>query len=491
MLNPRILFASFLLPLFLAACGSNPSASPAASGSSPTPPPATEASPSQIAKNTPIPTTPAETPAPAGLNASGPHVLFDSGQGIWIANPDGGFPTRMSEYGTGKCNQDLHDAVAPGGDSLAVAAIGKTGIDLLLVDIPGGSTTTVARLLDITRLDLALDSLSLKAFAYYAITEFPNLAWRPGQGGVLAYVNAILGPTTDLFTYDREREESRRHAEDPSQAIHPIWSPDGDYLLFFGVNWLPPYGQTYVTFDPMQGFWAVRLSDGEMIPQPAPLGTHLNFVGWRDGTHYLVYDSDTECIARDLRAVDLVTGEAAPVLEGCLHARPAWSPGNRTAMVSVGPDCECGISPGTYLLPPDRPEPIRLMEEQTLEVFWLAESGVFYAYPAALFSADGESRYDPPAAGASYHPAVSAAGHQAWEVVADRRGRVAVKPAGADWREILAANVSLLIWDAVSGDTLLIALENGDLYSAAAPDFLPRLTGRIGWNSSQAVWVEG
>src|SRR4030042_5961980 len=118
------------------------------------------------------------------------------------------------------------------------------------MEIPGGRIKTVARLIDITRRELSVNSMTAKAFAYYAITEFPNLAWQPGSGGVLAYTAMGDGATADLFTFDFNWEKVRHVEQDPSQAIRPIWSPDGSHLLFFGVEWLPPFGATYITFEP-------------------------------------------------------------------------------------------------------------------------------------------------------------------------------------------------------------------------------------------------
>jgi dipeptidyl aminopeptidase/acylaminoacyl peptidase len=498
MIIRRNFLPAIFLAVVLSACGQSPEVS-----SAPTEPGPTEgsvavisASPTTGGAPTPTPSpqsTPTETAlpptaAPTALNPEGPYVVFAGPQGIWIANPDGSFPTQISQSGIGTDGLELRDSLSADGGSVALTAFGKTGIDLFLVDIPSGQSKTVARLLDVSRQELAFNSLSPKAFAYYAITDYPDLAWQPG-GDVLAFVGADPGPTTDMYTYDRAQDKSRRLETDPAQAIRPIWSPDGEYLLYFGIDWLPPFGQTYVTLDPMAGFWAVRASDGELIPQPKLKGTDRNFVGWRDDTHYLVYDSDESCAARDLRAVDLLTGDTEMIAGFCFHSKPAWSPANGAVLLSVWPDCDCGLAAGVYLYLPGRDSPLRLAEKQALETYWLPESGYFYAYPEALFSADGQTRYDPPAAGASYHPAVSAGGFQAWEIVADHHSRVTVMTGGGPWRDILEGNVSLLAWDPASGDVLLIVLENGELYSAAAPDFQPKMTGRVGWDTGQAVWI--
>ena len=131
------------------------------------------------------------------------------------------------------------------------------------------------------------------------------------------------------------RARSRQLVQDPAQTIDPIWSPDGKYLLYIGISWVPPYGPSYVAFHPMDGLWAVRVSDGVAIPQPAPEGTYQNLLGWSDDSHYLMYDSDKQCLARNLRSVDVTTGQETPIVDFCFFAQPAWSPENRSVIFSI------------------------------------------------------------------------------------------------------------------------------------------------------------
>jgi hypothetical protein len=432
---------------------------------------------------------PQATGAPGGLNPAGPYAVFAGDQGIWIANPDGSFPTRISEPGLGKGGQDLRSAISPDGKTLAMTATGKTGLDLVLVEIPGGKTKTVFRLIDITRRELSLNSVTPKAFAYYAITDFPSLAWQPGGEGGLAFVAAGEGGMADLFTYDVAHEKTRHIEEDASQAISPIWSPDGGYLLFFGVNWKPPYGATYITFQPMAGFWAVQASDNRILPQGMPTGTYRNFLGWRDDTHYLIFDSTKDCPAKNLRSVDLRTGEALTIAEYCLNTVPAWSPTSGAILLSVGPECGCDIGEGVFLLTADSSAPVRLLEKEAFDIDWLPESGVFYAFPEALFSADGRQRYDPPVRGSSFRPAVSKTGNQAWVVIENHRSRVVARTPGADWRTVLKGGVSAMLWDPIAGETLLMVLDTGLIETAVAPDFTPLQAGVLGGYFDQATWT--
>ena len=60
---------------------------------------------------------------------------------------------------------------------------------------------------------------------------------------------------------------------------------------------------------------------------------------------------------------------------------------------------------------------------------------------------------------------------------------------GGKWQTILNGLVDELIWDPMTGETLLIALDDGSLYAASYPDFIPRLMGNLGGRTSQAIWI--
>ena len=132
--------------------------------------------------------------------------------------------------------------------------------------------------------------------------------------------------------------------------------------------------------------------------------------------------------------------------------------------------------------------PQKLDENKAYEVAWMPESRVFNAYPEALFSADGSIRYDPPVYEASYLPAISAQGYQAWYVIQDRKGRVVVNNGDGEWKTVIEGHASQLLWDPLEGKTLIIAMEDGGLYAATFPDFVPIKTGSLDGKVNQAVW---
>ena len=91
---------------------------------------------------------------------------------------------------------------------------------------------------------------SPKAITSYAIMDYSNVAWQPGDGRLLAFTGAINGPTSDLYLYDTQSGEFTQLTDGPSQAIAPSWSPDGQVhsplrsqlgaSLWWSHRWLQP-----------------------------------------------------------------------------------------------------------------------------------------------------------------------------------------------------------------------------------------------------------
>jgi hypothetical protein len=235
----------------------------------------------------------------------------------------------------------------------------------------------------------------------------------------------------------------------------------------------------------MDGSWAVRVPDGQVISQPA-LVHPSGFVGWMDGTRYLMLD-----FAGDLLQVDVESGEARIFLMGfCPIADAVPSADGRAVLLSVLPEAGCPAGAGVYRWEPaGAGAPTLLDPERSWGMEWLEESDAFYVYPIALFSADGSRRSEPPVLDASYEPAVSAAGYEAWEVIQNTDGRVMVRAGQEAWQEILRVDVAELLWDPLTGETLLIAARDGTLYAASAPDFVPRIVADLGGSVDQAIWV--
>lgn len=413
------------------------------------------------------------------------YTMYAGPDGIWLSRPDGSSLTKLTDLGINQA--DLDRARSPRGDRLALIVSNDEGLDLVEVEIPSGETKTIAHLYSITTDELVENPTSARAFTAYAIRDYDNVAWQPGEGRYLAFVGAMNGPTSDLYLYDTQSGEITQLTDGPSQAVFPTWPWDGKYILHYGVSWKGPFGGAILGHDHIDGVWAVQVEDGKVITLPKPKSVTLNFVGWQDATHYITYDSDETCFSQNLRSVDVVTGKTTPIMDSSFYYGIAYSPVYQAFLFAGAEGCSNSPGEGTFLLPDGQTTPIKVLDKKVYEVDWIPESQAFYAYPEGFFSADGTKIYDPPVYDKSFHPAISFNDYQAWEVIENQQGRVVVKVPGADWQTALEGDVAALAWNPVSAETLAIVLKDGSLYVASAPDFTPQLMGKV--EAVNQIWV--
>ncbi len=476
----------FLILLLITSCGSNPSRDVDSEATR------TQAQIEQSLLATPDLSLPTEKPASPSteelaatrLSASG-YIVFKGGSGVWITNALGSSPVQLSAH---ENRGDLRRAISPGGDKIALLETGDDGLNLVIVQIPSGERETVAQVLALSR-EENIKNTSPKAFALYAIIDYDSVAWQPGEGRLLAFTAAIEGPTSDLYLYDTQTKEVTRLTDGYSQAVSPSWSLDGRYILHYGVSWVQPFGGAIGGHNRFDGVWAVDASSGEIIIQPKPEGVALHFVGWQDDSHYITFDNSEDRGAQNLRSIDVATGESTPLMEQSFAYYIDFSPETDTLLIAGHGDCPDSLEDGAYLLSLNENSLVRVVDERIWGIEWLPESQVFEAYPEALLSPDGETRYDPPVYDQSFNPAISPLGFEAWEVIENQQGRVVVRIPGGDWQDILDGSVDVLIWDPVTGENLIIVLRDGSLYTASYPDFNTIKQGDLGRAINQAVWL--
>jgi hypothetical protein len=434
----------------------------------------------------PLPLPSTEEPVLSNLNADGPYVAFKGMSGIWITNPDGSYPTKISDH---ELQGDLRQAISPNGDQIAYTVKNEQGIDLVVVDIPSGDEEKIAHLISVTSEDEVTDPTGTKSLVSNAIRYYDNVSWQPGTGRYLAFVGALNGPTADLYLYDRQTQSVTQLTDSQSYEILPRWSPGGEYILYYGVSWIPPFGASVTDPNQLDGVWSVRISDGQITALPNPKTILPNFVGWQDNLHFLTFDGDDNCYARNLRSINVETGDTTPVIDMSFYYQIAHSPENGALLFSSAEGCADSLGEGVFVLLQGQANPSKILEKRAYEIHWLPESKVFNAYPEGLLTSDGNIYFPPPVYDASYHPAISAYGYEAWTVIENQEERVVVNLPGSDWRTIMEGSVEELIWNPVDPNNLLIATRDSSLYSAYYPDFTPRIMGNLGGIVTQAIWI--
>ncbi|HEC22208.1 MAG TPA: hypothetical protein ENI95_04755, partial [Chloroflexi bacterium] len=303
------------------------------------------------------------------------------------------------------------------------------------------------------------------------------------------------GPTSDLYVYSLVDGTITRLTDGPSQAIRPVWSPDGQYIVHAGVSTLGT-GAGYG----MEGVWAARADDSGVLTLYDPTeGGRMSgdevIVGWADPQTFIVYTWDPMCGGRELRTYNIPTGEITMLWEGYFD-RIAVEPEGGTALLTVSTyiaECTPGITPGAYLIPPDgTPQQVTSGAPGLLR--WEpAVEGFVIDTPAGprVVSLDGEVSIPPAPA---YPLAVSPDGRWwAWSSgdpgSAERMLWIGTTEPGAELRQVFDEWVFYATWSP-DGRSLFF-FSDDRLYVAHAPDYGPLLIGEgmTLAGESAIVWV--
>ncbi len=421
-------------------------------------------------------TVPGDTPEPEGLNPVKPYIVYGGEGGVWVSNPDGRFLTQVYE---GRYYTALEEAISPDGSKLALVTQDQEGINLILVSIPDGEQEHIAQLLAGPITDAASD----RAFASYAILDTPNLAWQPGEGRFLAFIGAIEGPTADLYLLDIQTREITQLTDGLSQAIMPVWSPNGTFILHYGVSWVPPFGGAIVGPTRMDGAWAVRVADEAVLPMPTPATLWPDFITWIDDGHYLSCDEDI------LREITVDSKNIREILPCCCGSNLAHAPTTNNLLLNISNDCNKEYEEGLYLLSLASETPVKVFDQTSWEINWLPVSNGFFAYPEVVITADGLRTFLPPELNHSFKPTISPRGYIAWVTYTNTVPYVRIQVPNQPWKMISNERVETMIWDGESGQVLLMVINDGRLLAAEYPDFIPQQIGDFGGWAQEAFFL--
>jgi len=172
-----------------------------------------------------------------------------------------------------------------------------------------------------------LDSLASGASEPARLTDQPGNASHPAfspDGKWIAYYR-IIGKESDIWVVSCSGGQPVRFTRDPALDIHPTWSPDGSQLAFAsnrGGNyniWVAPVRDGECTGSPTQ---ITRREMGAFAPSWSPDGELIAFVGaGPSGPEIWVIPSD---------------GSSSPrqVTQGAGALRVRWEPSGKSLLVS-------------------------------------------------------------------------------------------------------------------------------------------------------------
>lgn len=303
-----------------------------------------------------------------GLNPTSPWLLVSATDGLWAANPDG---LNLVQLTQGEFWQgNLEGAVQPSGNQ--VVLLTSTGdryhhLALNLLSLPDGR---IQKITDLTTSqtepdpDAAPGDMSIEAVR--AIADTPSYAWSP-NGRKLAFIGVLDGPTAELYLYDIATNKITRVSQDDAQNYWPSWSPDGEFILFFGADSFGT-GAGYA----MKGIWSANGDGSNVTLLYAPSSSGEELVGWRDNQTAVLDSWSPSCGSGELRLYNIVNAQKTILQEGCFSgaATGNWVDSQSNAVMFSKDD-------GLYLLPVDGVEPQKLSSNQVASIMWNQEGFMF------------------------------------------------------------------------------------------------------------------
>jgi len=167
-----------------------------------------------------------------------------------------------------------------------------------------------------------------------------TVGWSP-DSRTLAFAGEMIGPTSDLYVYDRQTREITQLTSGPEQIQWLTWSPDGKWILHGTTNEFSE-GQ-------VDTFHAAR-SGGSLAKTLSDRGDR---VGWATTTIYTLYSSENGLGDHNLRNLNIETGKSFSIWQDGFMSF-AFDPKNDILAISgwpspVNPD----IATGIYLVYPN------------------------------------------------------------------------------------------------------------------------------------------
>lgn len=262
------------------------------------------------------------------LSKTGPWLVYQTDRGVVAANPDGSGQQLIAEQPIFR--GDLPDgasshgwlALRIGAQSLGDLGMTDQTVTLTLVHLPDGQIKAITSLFSAEMLQAIKAAAGDRTDAIeagIAIAENSNtLKWSP-DGRYIAFIAAIDGPSSDVYSYDLQTGQINRLTDGLNQAANLNWSPDSKWIVHeevenfgTGAGWsvkavwaaAPDGSQTRKIYD------ATQASGGEQV------------IGWTAPDTFIAYSWQVSG-PQNLRLINVNTGASVPIKLDILQ-QGAW-----------------------------------------------------------------------------------------------------------------------------------------------------------------------
>lgn len=364
--RPRIVPFILLALFFVSAnfgCSTQTEAPPATA-----PPSDSKSAPPDVDEIPPDPDFPQ-----GSLPSGSPWLVFAGPESLWAVQADGSGLTQIADEVI-KWDRGWESGVAPNGGLVAYIS-GQDDFYNLALNIYSFETGQSRLITPLVSAELEPVPGSFERVeAIESIAYYDSLAWSP-DGSTLAFVGAIDGPSSDLYVYSLADDSVTRLTSGDGQAYQLGWSPDGEYILHYGVATFGT-GAGYL----LSGTYAARADDSGIITLSGSFSGDERVIGWLDSRNAVVYTWSASCGPHDLRSLNIETGEETVLFAGNL-SEALIDPDSGSIIVLVddlSASCEPNLGQGLHLIPRGG-SPFRFVDDDPYTAKWSPETGQFFA----------------------------------------------------------------------------------------------------------------
>ncbi len=333
--------------------------------------------------------TAVSAPSVKMLNAQVPLLIYPVAAGLMAAQADGASKALIS-HSIPTLTRNLSDGLSSHGGLLAFRSgnnpltpdqEGVEPLTLKLLDVRTGTTKPITRLFSpdmeqaIKTAAATGDRTAAIEAAIAVIENDHTLAWSP-DGRYLAFIAAIDGPSSDLYSYDRETGQINRLTDGPNQAANLFWSPDSRWIIHEEVESFGAGAGWNV-----KAVWAAAPdgSGNRKLYDAAKFSGGENFVDWVSPKTFLAY-SWTAMGLQNIQLVDLDTGAAQLIGPKFPIQAFAFDPESQTQLYMTDDYTaqQNNSQGGLYLTAPTK-QPQFIAPGNWYDVRWLPQAKLFFA----------------------------------------------------------------------------------------------------------------